>query len=183
MKLTPVSLPGLYRIESEPHGDSRGRFARLFCARTLKEAGLETAIVQINHSVTKAVGSVRGMHFQYPPNAEVKIVRCLRGRCLDVAVDLRFGSPTFLKWHGEILSGEDEKALYIPKGVAHGFQVLQPDTELLYFHSDYYTPAMEGGVRFDDPALAIDWPLPPADISERDRSHPLIDEEFQGIKL
>lgn len=183
MQITPLALGGLHRIEHTPHGDHRGRFARLFCAQTFEKAGLEGRIVQINHSMTAAVGSVRGMHFQYPPNAEIKIVRCLQGKCFDVAVDLRPDSPTFLQWHGEVLSGEDEKALYIPRGFAHGFQVLKPDTEMLYFHSDYYTPENEGGVRFDDPAFAIDWPLPVSDTSERDRNHPLVDGNFQGIQL
>ena len=183
MKCTPLSLPGLCLLESEPFSDHRGRFARLFCEKELKEAGIDMNIVQINHSVTRGVGAVRGMHFQFPPHAEIKIVRCLQGRCFDVAVDLRPDSPTFLEWHGEVLSGDDDKALIIPKGFAHGFQVLEQDTELLYLHSAYYTPDSEGAVRYNDPAIGIEWPLAPTDISDRDMQHPLIDDQFQGVRI
>lgn len=183
MLFTRLPLDGLHLIESEPFADIRGRFARLHCSRELGDAGLDIRIVQINHSVTKTVGAVRGMHFQYPPHAEVKIVRCMRGKCFDVAVDLRPDSKTYLKWHGEILSGDDDKALFIPQGFAHGFQVIESDTELLYLHSEFYSKEHEGGVRFDDPALAIEWPLPPTDVSDRDVNHPLIDEKFKGISI
>ncbi|MEZ7195945.1 dTDP-4-dehydrorhamnose 3,5-epimerase [Pseudodesulfovibrio karagichevae] len=174
MKTTPLELNGLYLLETEPFKDHRGQFARLFCARELAEIGLEKPIAQINHSLTRAKGAVRGMHFQRQPHAEVKIVRCLRGACFDVAVDLREDSPTYLRWHGEILTGENNRALLIPEGFAHGFQTLEPDTELLYFHTDFYTPDCEGGVRHDDPALGIKWPLPVCDLSARDKNHPLL---------
>lgn len=171
MKKTPLELNGLYLLETEPFKDHRGQFARLFCARELAEIGLDKPIAQINHSLTRAKGAVRGMHFQLPPHAEVKIVRCLRGTCFDVAVDLREDSPTFLRWHGEILTGENNRSLLIPEGFAHGFQSLEPDTELLYFHTEFYTPDSESGVRYDDPAIGIEWPLPVCDISEKDKSH------------
>jgi dTDP-4-dehydrorhamnose 3,5-epimerase len=168
MKKHDTGLEGLYVLESEPVGDHRGLFARLFCAKELAGIGLDKPIRQINLSRTTARGALRGMHFQNPPFAEIKIVRCIRGACFDVAVDLRPNSPSYLKWHGEILTPDNFKAMYIPEGYAHGFQALEPDTELLYCHTEYYTPGAEGGVRYDDPALAIAWPLPVADLSARD---------------
>lgn len=174
MKISPLSMQGLRLIETEPYCDHRGRFARLFCCRELASAGLDMEIVQINHSLTRQVGAIRGLHFQRAPYAETKIVRCLRGGCFDVVVDLRPDSETFLKWHGEKLTDKNDKALFIPEGFAHGFQTIEPDTELLYFHSEYYTSEYEGGVRFDDPALGIDWPLLYTDISDRDMNFPLI---------
>lgn len=168
MKKTSTGIEGLYVLESAPIGDHRGLFARLLCARELAEIGLEKPIAQINLSRTQAKGTIRGMHFQHPPHAEIKIVRCLRGACFDVAVDLRPHSPSYLKWHGEILTPDNFKAMYIPEGFAHGFQTLEPDTELLYCHTEFYTPEAEGGVRFDDPSIGIAWPLPVADLSARD---------------
>jgi dTDP-4-dehydrorhamnose 3,5-epimerase len=138
-------------------------------------------IVQINHSCTTRVGAIRGLHFQYPPHAEMKLVRCLRGRVWDVAVDLRTGSPTFLRWHAEELSPRNARMLVIPEGCAHGFQVLDPDSELLYLHTASYAPPFDGGVRFDDPRLDIDWPLPLTDLSERDRCHAFLKADFSGL--
>lgn len=169
-----LELNGLYLLETEPFKDHRGQFARLFCARELAEIGLDKPIAQINHSLTRTKGTIRGMHFQLPPHAEIKIVRCLRGACFDVAVDLREDSPTYLRWHGERLTDKNNRALLIPEGFAHGFQTLEPDTELLYFHTEFYTPDCEGGVRYDDPAIGIKWPLPVCDVSERDKNHPLL---------
>lgn len=122
------------------------------------------------------------MHFQHPPYAEVKFVRCLRGRVWDVAVDLRAGSPTFLRWHAEELSPENAHMLVIPEGCAHGFQTLEADTELLYLHTTAYTPGAEGGVRYDDPAIGIRWPLPAANISSRDTGHAWIATDFTGLR-
>lgn len=170
-------------VQSEPVEDYRGAFARLFCDRELADVCGARSIVQINHSRTSTVGAVRGMHFQYAPHAEMKFVRCLRGRVWDVALDLRRGSPTFLNWHGEDLSPERGNMLVIPEGCAHGFQVLEPDSELLYFHTAHYAKSAEGGVRFDDPAVGIGWPLPVVDLSQRDRTHPLLDAAFAGIVL
>ncbi|MBC16636.1 dTDP-4-dehydrorhamnose 3,5-epimerase [Pseudodesulfovibrio profundus] len=174
MIISDLPLAGLLLLESEPFRDDRGQFSRLFCRNELSERGVGMNIAQINHSLTRKVGSIRGMHFQRPPHAEIKIIRCLRGKCFDVAVDLRPESDTYLKWHGEILEGHDNKALLIPEGFAHGFQVLEADTELLYLHSEFYTPEVEAGVRFDDPQLAIEWPLPPSEISDRDATLPFI---------
>lgn len=176
-------LGGLFLVRAEPFGDERGRFARLFCERELASIGFSGRIVQVNQSLTRHTGALRGLHFQRPPRAEAKMVRCLRGRVLDVAVDLRRGSPTFLRWHTVELSGGEMNALFLPEGFAHGFQTLEPDCELLYLHSEFYSPEHEGGLRHDDPALGIDWPLAVTDISDRDRNHPLISGDFQGIAL
>lgn len=174
-------IAGVKILESDAFSDARGAFTRLFCARELEPLLGARQVVQINHSRTKRVGAVRGLHFQRAPHAETKIVRCLRGRVLDVAVDLRRGSPTLLQWTSCELAPESRRALFIPEGFAHGFQVLEEDSELLYLHTAYYTPEAEGGVRFDDPRIAIRWPLPPVDLSHRDRSHPLLTPEFTGI--
>lgn len=179
----PTPLAGLAVIERKPVEDSRGIFCRLFCAEEFNETGLTKPIMQINHSVTRVKGAVRGMHFQNSPHAETKIVSCLKGKLFDVAIDLRKNSPTFLCWHGEILSSENHKALCIPEGFAHGFQALEEDCELLYFHTDLYTPAAEGALNAVDPQLNIAWPLPIAELSERDRAHAFIDEDFAGVRL
>lgn len=170
-------------VETTPFQDSRGAFARWYCERELAEIIGNRQIVQINHSRTVAMGAVRGLHFQKPPHAEMKLVRCIKGRVWDVAVDLRQGSPTYLKWHAEELSPENARMMVIPEGFAHGFQVLEPESELLYLHTAFYAPEFEGGVRLDDPALDISWPLPFADVSERDQSHPLIDQDFVGLSV
>ncbi|WP_319470219.1 dTDP-4-dehydrorhamnose 3,5-epimerase [uncultured Pseudodesulfovibrio sp.] len=183
MRFSPLPLSGAFRIEDEAFVDDRGRFSRIFCARELKEIGLEQPLAQSNLSLTRHKGAVRGMHFQRPPHAEIKIVRCLQGAVFDVIVDLRKGSDTFLQWHGEILSPDKGCALFIPEGFAHGFQVLEEESLLLYMHSEFYTPSSEGGVRFSDPAINIEWPLPLTDISERDTSYPLINDQFEGIDI
>ena len=167
-----LPLQGAWRIDLEKNEDSRGFFARLFCADEFKAHGLSAQWVQCNMSLSAKAGTVRGMHFQRPPVAENKTLRCLRGGVYDVIVDLRAGSPSFGKWASLELSAENRAMVYIPKGFAHGFQTLEDNTELLYFHSERYSKAHEGGVRFDDPDLAIPWPLIPTDISDRDQSHP-----------
>lgn len=181
MILTSTPLPGVMVVTSSPHIDSRGSFARLFCERELAGVLGERRIVQINHSRTSTVGAIRGMHFQRLPDAEMKLVRCLKGRVWDVAVDLRADSPTFLKWHAAELAPENARMLVIPEGCAHGFQVLEPESELLYLHTACYTPEAEGGVRHDDPRLGIAWPLPVTDISPRDMGHPLVGPDFSGV--
>ena len=123
------------------------------------------------------------MHFQYPPHAETKFISCNKGRVWDVAVDLRLGSPTFLRWHAEELSSQNARMLIIPEGCAHGFQALDPDSELLYFHTNFYTPEAEGGVLHDDPQLGIPWPLPIKNLSDRDQEYPLISRDFYGIRI
>lgn len=181
MKTLDTPIAGLKVVRSVPHLDARGAFVRLFCAEELRPLLGHRQIAQINQSITHHVGAVRGMHFQHPPHSETKFVRCLRGRVWDVAVDLRAGSRTFLRWHAQELVQGDAQMLVIPEGFAHGFQALEPDSELLYLHTAPYEQSSEGGVRHDDPQLAIDWPLPPQDLSPRDLSHPLIAADFAGL--
>lgn len=182
LRLRPTPLDGLAIVERSVDDDERGYFSRLFCAEELGGSGREPfAVAQVNHSVTRRAGSVRGLHFQRPPHGETKLVSCLRGMVFDVAVDLRRGSPTFLRWHGEVLSQENRRAALIPEGFAHGFQTLEPGCELIYVHSRAYDASAEGGLDPTDPALAIAWPLPFADVSARDRSHPRLRPEFVGL--
>lgn len=181
--ITDTPLHGLKVVQRNPIGDHRGYLERLYCADELRAVVADVTIAQINHTYTAARGTVRGMHFQHPPHAEVKFVSCLRGEVFDVAVDLRLGSPTFLHWHAERLSGDNHRTLVIPEGFAHGFQTLTDDCEMLYFHSAAYRPKAEDGLRPLDPRLAIDWPLEIADLSGRDAGHPLIDDAFRGVSL
>lgn len=183
MKQLETNIPGAWILENSSFQDNRGAFSRLFCTRELHAIIGQRSIVQINHSMTRSVGAVRGLHFQNPPHAEMKIVRCIKGRVFDVAVDLRQGSPSFLKWAAAELTQESKQAFVIPEGCAHGFQVLEPDSELLYLHTEFYTPDVEGAVRFDDPKIGINWPLVPTDLSARDLSHPYLNEDFKGIVL
>lgn len=179
--ITSLPLPGLKLVRRQLVGDSRGWLTRLFCADELHDAGWDRPISQINHTRTAERGAVRGLHFQYPPHAELKLVSCISGEVWDVAVDLRAGSPTFLQWHAERLSAADATALLIPEGFAHGFQTLTADAELLYCHSAPYAPAAEGGVHPLDPALGISWPLPVVALSPRDTGHAPLTESFAGI--
>ncbi len=183
LKVSSTPLEGLTIVESPQVHDARGAFARRFCDRELAPMVGARRIVQINQSRTRAVGALRGMHFQRPPHAEMKLIWCIHGRVLDVAVDLRRGSPTMLRWHAVELSPASGRMIVIPEGFAHGFQVLEPDSELVYLHTAFYAPEAEGGVAHDDPALAIAWPLPPVDLSARDRAHPPIGPDFEGIAL
>lgn len=178
-----TSIPGVWLIESSAFQDDRGAFSRLFCSLEMHTIIGQRRIVQINNSITRSVGAVRGLHFQYPPHCEMKIVRCLKGRVFDVAIDLRQNSPTFLKWTSIELTPKNGRAFVIPEGCAHGFQVLEKDSQLLYLHTEFYTPDSEGGVRFDDPRIGIDWPLAPTDLSKRDLNHPQLKESFKGIVL
>ena len=183
MKIIATPLVDLKVVESSSHHDDRGAFMRLFCADDLQAVVGHRQIAQINHSRTNHVGAVRGLHFQHPPHAEMKMIRCLRGRAWDVAVDLRAGSPTFLNWYAQELTPDKATMMVIPEGFAHGFQALEPETELLYLHTAFYCPPSEGGLRHDDPRLAIGWPLPPRDLSRRDIAHPLLCADFPGITL
>lgn len=177
-------LAGLYRVERKILEDQRGFFTRFYCGDEFREIGLKTSVVQMNQSLTRNRGAIRGLHFQYPPNSEIKLVTCLRGEILDVAVDIRKGSPTYLQWHAEHLSGINHASLLIPDGFAHGFQTLTDDCELLYLHSSFYAPKAEGGLNALDPALAIDWPLYVAEMSERDKNHPVLSRtKFEGINV
>ncbi|CAN5882301.1 dTDP-4-dehydrorhamnose 3,5-epimerase [soil metagenome] len=174
-------LPGLRMIERHRLVDARGFFSRFFCAEALAAAGFDRSIAQINHTRTHRRGSVRGLHFQYPPHAETKLVSCLSGEIFDVVVDLRRDSSTFLQWHAEVLSDYNGRSLLIPQGFAHGFQTLSDEAVLIYLHSAPFEATAQGALNVRDPALAIDWPLPFADISERDANHPLIGVDFTGL--
>jgi len=181
MIFTPTHLKGVYIIDLQPVGDSRGWFSRTYCKKEFTAIGHHKEWVQLNHSFTAAKGSVRGMHYQLPPFSEIKMVRCIAGAVLDVVIDLRKDSPTFLQWMGVELSAGNKKMIYIPEGFAHGFQCLMDNCELLYHHSEFYTPGAEGGIRYNDPLVGINWPLEPTEISDRDQTHPFLDKNFKGI--
>ena len=181
--IVDTALAGVKIVRRQRLQDTRGSLSRLFCSRDLAEAGWSASIAQINHTVTVRSGTVRGLHFQRPPHAEAKLVNCLRGEVWDVAVDLRTGSPSFLQWHAERLSGENGVALLIPPGCAHGFQALTDNVEMLYLHSMHYAPDAEGGLHPLDPRLAIVWPLALTELSARDAGHPNLDESFTGVSL
>jgi dTDP-4-dehydrorhamnose 3,5-epimerase len=172
MKFVPTTLVGVLIVEPEPRRDDRGFLARTYCEREFAEAGLNTRWLQQNHTATLQKGSVRGMHWQAEPLPEVKLVRCLVGRVLDVVVDVRPKSPTFGRWHAEELSAENMRALYIPAGFAHGFQCLEERCELFYLMSEFYAPDLARGLRCDDPETGIRWPLPVSNLSTRDATLP-----------
>jgi dTDP-4-dehydrorhamnose 3,5-epimerase len=174
MRFLQTPLPGAWIIELEQIEDERGSFARSFDAQEFAARGLNPAVAQCNISLNARRDTLRGMHYQAEPHGESKLVRCVRGAIFDVAVDLRPGSPTLCCWHGIELSAENRLAYYIPAGLAHGFQTLTDDTEVLYQMGNAYVPAAGRGVRFDDPAFAIEWPAPHGErvLSERDRSYP-----------
>jgi dTDP-4-dehydrorhamnose 3,5-epimerase len=174
MRFAPTPLADAYLIHLEPRQDARGSFARAFCAEEFAAQGLETAYVQANISVNAHAGTVRGLHFQRPPDAEVKLVRCIKGVIYDVLVDLREGSPSYLSWFGAELSEENGLMAYVPQGFAHGYQALSDGATLYYMVSAFYAPASEAGLRYDDPKLAIKWPRPARDISDKDARWPLL---------
>lgn len=179
--ISALPLAGLKLVARQRLGDARGFLSRLFSADELLAAGWRKPIADINQTYTARRGTVRGMHFQRAPHAEMKLVSCLKGRVWDVAVDVRAGSPTFLRWHAEELSEENGRALLIPEGFAHGFQTLTDDVEMLYCHSAGYVAAAEGGVQPADPRLEISWPLPIGELSARDAGHAALTEQFAGI--
>lgn len=176
-------LKGAFIIEPIPFVDNRGFFARNFCEKELKEAGFKNRIVQINHSKSIGKGVIRGLHYQLPPNAEVKIIKCIKGKIFDVVVDLRKNSPTFLKWYGIELTSENKKLFYVPEGFAHGFQSLDEDVEIIYFVSAHYSQESERGVRYNDPLININWIFDNPITSEKDANIPLLNNSFKGIEL
>ncbi|MCB1876474.1 MAG: dTDP-4-dehydrorhamnose 3,5-epimerase family protein [Chromatiales bacterium] len=182
-ELHTTCLAGVVGIHPQKREDSRGSFTRLFCEQDLRELGFGASIAQINTSSTLVKGSIRGLHFQRPPHAEAKIVICMRGCVFDVAVDVRKGSATFLKWHGETLNGDQLNALYIPPGCAHGFQALSDDCQLLYLHSTPYHPASEGVIHAFEPQVNIAWPLEPRAMSQRDQATAPLGAHFQGLSM
>ncbi|MET3601484.1 dTDP-4-dehydrorhamnose 3,5-epimerase [Martelella mangrovi] len=171
MDIKNTEIGDLILLTPKRFGDERGFFSESWNRKTLADAGIDIDFVQDNHSLSRAVGTVRGLHFQSPPHAQAKLVRCGRGRLLDVAVDVRKGSPTYGQWFGVELSFENGKQLLIPAGFLHGFMTLEPDTEIVYKCSDYYAPECDGSVRFDDPDIGIEWPLSGVEltISAKDR--------------
>jgi len=179
MLFRATRLQDVRLIELEPIRDERGFFARTFCAREFAAHGLAGSFVQHSISRTARVGSIRGLHFQRPPHAEVKLIRCVSGAIYDVLVDLRPGSATYMQWEAYELRAGDGLQLYAPAGFAHGFQTLAPDSEVAYAMTAFYAPEAADGVRYDDPAFAISWPLPVADLSPKDRSWP----DFSGRPL
>jgi dTDP-4-dehydrorhamnose 3,5-epimerase len=183
LRLQRTPLTGLTVITTAPITDERGQFVRIFCEAEMSHFRPGLHFTQINVSTTRRSGTIRGMHFQRPPMAEAKLIRCLRGRVFDVAIDLRVGSPTFLSWHGIELSENDPTQIFIPEGFAHGFQAITDDVQLLYMHTAPWSQEHESGLRPDDPTLAIHWPLAATQLSERDRSRPLLDDSFTGIQL
>jgi len=172
MLFRETGLAGVRLIELEPASDERGFFARTFCTREFAAQGLETGFPQHSVSYTARAGSVRGMHFQRPPHEEVKLLRCVRGGIHDVLIDLRPASPTYRRWEAYELTAQNRRQLYVPAGLAHGFQTLAPDTEVAYLISAFYVPEAAAGLRHDDPAFAVTWPLPVADVSAKDRAWP-----------
>lgn len=183
LTVTDLPLAGLKRVQRRLLADERGAFARLFCAEELAVAGWKEPVAQINHSVTRRRGAVRGLHYQRAPHAEMKLVSCVRGEVWDVAVDLRAGSPTFLCWNAQCLSAADGAAMLIPAGFAHGFQALSDEAELVYCHSAAYAPAAEAGLHVRDARLAIDWPLPVLGLSPRDAGFAWLTPGFEGVGL
>ncbi len=182
MQFNPVSIAGAYLIDLEKKGDERGFFARVFCQREFAALNLATDMVQINNSLSVKKGVLRGMHYQLPPSAEVKVLRCIRGALYDVVLDLRPDSPSFGQWFGAQLTAENRRMLYVPQGCAHGFLTLKENTEAFYMVHSCYDPEQERGVRFDDPRFAIEWPNEPAEISEKDKSWPDFNPEWHGVE-
>jgi dTDP-4-dehydrorhamnose 3,5-epimerase len=175
-----TQLKGAYIVSLQLLQDQRGAFARTYCKKEFAEIGHNKEFVQINQSYNTTKGTIRGMHFQLPPYQEIKLIRCIKGAVLDVIVDLRKNSKTFLHYFAVELSAENRKAIYVPENFAHGFQTLEDNSELIYQHTEYYTAQADAGIRFDDPALNISWTLPPVMVSEKDMHYSLIDSEFKG---
>lgn len=183
MKIEDVEIEGVKIISPEPFCDERGEFSRIFCQNEMSEIAEALTIRQINHSKTSKKGTIRGLHFQYPPHSEIKIVRCVKGEIFDAVVDLRKDSKTFLKWHGEVLSAENQKMIVVPKGFAHGFQTLADDSEIIYFNTEFYCTELEGALKYDDPEIGINWPIEVTVVSDKDASLEYIDEKMYGIVL
>jgi dTDP-4-dehydrorhamnose 3,5-epimerase len=183
MKFHKTALLGAFVIELAPFRDDRGLFARTFCARTFREHGLIDAFVQTNYSTTARRGTIRGLHYQRPPAAEAKLVQCVRGAVQDVMVDVRHGSPTFLRYHSEVLTPGGLRLAYVPPGFAHGYQALEDGSEVSYQASAFYTPGLEGCLRYNDPRVNIAWEVAGAIVSAKDADCPLLDANFAGVAL
>ena len=178
-----LNLLGAKKIKKKKYQDKRGYLSRVFCYDELKKNKINFSIKQINITLTKKKGTIRGLHFQLPPHSEIKMVSCIKGKIFDVIVDLRKNSKTFLKTYSEILSEKNQKTLIVPKGFAHGFQALEDNCEILYFHSENYNSDYEDGIKYNDPQLSIKWPKNTTNISKRDDNFKLILENFKGLKI
>jgi dTDP-4-dehydrorhamnose 3,5-epimerase len=181
-EIAETPLPGLFGLKRIPRSDERGWFERMYDTSELAEVLDARSMVQLNRSLTRARGTVRGLHYQLPPSAEAKLVSCLRGAIFDVAVDLRRGSRTLLQWYGATLDAENRHSLFIPEGFAHGFQALEDETEVLYVTTAAYDPAAERGIHPLEPLVGIGWPLPIDRLSDRDAAFPALDPDFGGIQ-
>jgi dTDP-4-dehydrorhamnose 3,5-epimerase len=181
--LESTPFEGVHVLHRQLKSDSRGFLERIYCQKTLSGVLMNRTIRQINHTLTQGEGTVRGLHFQFPPHAEMKIVSCLRGEIFDVVVDIRQNSPTFLMYYARILSEKNFLSLVVPEGCAHGFQVLSPECEMVYLHTSDYEPSSEGGLNALDGRLAIDWPRPVINRSERDTRHAMLNKNFLGLDL
>lgn len=178
MIFTQTRLKGAYIIDLEKMGDERGFFARAFCVNEFRDMGLIENLVQINNSAASKKGTLRGLHYQFEPFAETKLVRCIRGSLLDIIIDMREGSDTFCQHTSVELSAENRRMFYVPKGFAHGFITLEDDTEAFYMVDQFYAPEQERGVRWNDPHFGIEWPLEPSVISDKDANHPDFDPAY-----
>ncbi len=183
MTFKETRLKGAFIIEQKPFTDERGSFSRTFCKKEFMEIGHDSEFVQFNHSITIKKGTIRGMHYQLPPFSEIKLIRCVRGGVFDVIIDLRQDSVTFLQFFTVELTEHNLLSIYIPQGFAHGFQTLEDNTHLVYHHTAYYAPGFEAGIRYNDPAIGIPWPLPVTAITEKDLKIGLLNNRFKGIKI
>jgi dTDP-4-dehydrorhamnose 3,5-epimerase len=181
MSFLTTPLAGLIEIVTTPMADDRGSFSRIFCDDEFSAVRPGVHFTQANLSRTTQRGTVRGMHFQRPPRAEAKLIRCVRGRVFDVAVDVRIDSPTYLSWHAIELSDDNNRMIFIPEGFAHGFQTLTDEADLLYMHTASWAAGHEGQLHFDDPTVGIAWPLPPSLVSDRDQGAPRVGHGFEGV--
>ena len=183
MKIQMLDLEGAAVVDTTPFVDERGTFARIFCEHELSDLMGGRRIVNVNISKTLKCGVIRGMHFQRPPKAEIKMMRCVRGSIYDVIIDIRRVSPTFLQWYGTELSSENMKMLFVPEGFAHGFQSLEDDSDVMYFNTNFYSPTHESGLNYADPKIGIKWKLNVTSVSDKDKNHPFINDQFNGFVL
>lgn len=183
VKFEETSIDGVVLIHQTPIVDERGEFARVFCVEEFQNAGLVSDFPQENRSLCLSRGILRGLHYQVPPHSEAKLLRCTRGRIFDVAVDCRAGSKTFLHWVGFELTDKCNRLIYVPPGFAHGYQALEDDCEVSYRASSVYAPMVERQIRFDDPRIGIQWPIPEARVSGKDSGTPWLSDEFKGVDL
>jgi dTDP-4-dehydrorhamnose 3,5-epimerase len=183
MKFKETKLKGAYIIELSTISDDRGVFMRTYCKDEFKAIGFEKEFVQFNQSINYKKGTLRGMHYQIPPFAECKLIRCISGAVLDVIVDIRNASSTFLQWHAEVLTENNYKMVFIPEGFAHGFLTLEDNSNLMYHHTSFYNKESDRGILYNDALLAIRWPNNVGIISQKDKSYTVLDNNFKGIKI